>query len=117
MKIETSFKEPGAEISVSNVKFEEIYLINLKNKTVQLYTDTSITPQEDVVLAPKSINFKKTNINFGKVTNRSYWLNRETLKISSLGSSTDVLLEQFISGEGVCKKIPYPPMVSSKNKI
>ena len=117
MKLETSFNEPDAKISVSNSKFEEIYLINFKDETVQLYTDKSITPQDDVIFAPKSINFKQSSTNLDKVGSTSYWLNRETLKMSFLGTTTDFLIKQSVSGEGICKKIPYPPMVSPKNKI
>jgi hypothetical protein len=114
-KTETSFNEPDAETSVINSKLEEIYLINLKDKTVKLYTDTSITPREDVSLAPKSINFKATSKTFNMTI--SYWLNRETLKMSSFGTFIDDFIKQSIRGEGICEKIPYPPMVSPKNKI
>ena len=117
IKLETSMNEPDAKVLVNNLKYEEIYLINLKDETVQLYTDTSITPREDVVLAPKSINFKKPNKHLDEIGRTSYWINRETLKMSIVGTTTTFISKQSISGEGICKKIPYPPMVSPKNKI
>ena len=117
IKLETSMNEPDAKIYVSNAKYEEIYLINLKDETVQLYTDSSITPREDVVFAPKSINFKEPSKHLDEAGRTSYWINRETLKMSILGTTTNFLSKQSISGEGICKKIPYPPMVSPKNKI
>ena len=117
IKLETSINEPDAKIYVSNAKYEEIYLINFKDETVQLYTDTSMTPREDVVFAPKSINFKEPNKHLDEVGRTSYWINRETLKMSILGTTTNLLSKQSVSGEGICKKIPYPPMVSPKNKI
>jgi len=117
IKLETSLNEPDAKVFVNNLKYEEIYLINLKDETVQLYTDTSITPREDVVLAPKSINFKEPNKHLDEIGRTSYWINRETLKMSIVGTTTKIITKQSISGEGICKKIPYPPMVSPKNKI
>jgi hypothetical protein len=107
---------PNAGKSVNNKIYNTTYLINLKEKKVQSYTDTSIIPQEDVNFAPKSINFKNYSRDLIKGS-INYRINRETLKIQIAGRNTVFDIEQSISGEGICKKIPYPPMVSSKNKI
>ena len=116
LKLKTSLNYPDAKELAMNGRFDEIYLINPKDKKVQLYTDTSITEQEDVYFAPKSINFKKPEDDLEAGSIR-YWIDRETLKVKILGIIITFDSRHSVSGEGICKKIPYPSMVSTKNKI
>ena len=103
---------------VKNVIVEEVYLINPKDEKVLLYTDTGNTEQDNVVFAPKIIRF--TEPTYGTVSGSIYKeINRETLKIKINGAITDDTLNERkeVNGEGICKKIPHPPKVSSKSKI
>jgi hypothetical protein len=94
--------------TVETKKLTKTYLINLKDKKVQLFTDTRITELFDVSIAPKSIYFREiTSSDLGQDSILTE-INRETLKMNVNGDNTNA---------GICKKIPYPPMVSSKNKI
>ena len=96
------------KIKTETLTSNKTYLINLKDKKVQSYTDTRITELFDVSIAPKSIYFREiTSGDLGQY-NTLIEINRETLKMKVNGDN---------AGAGICKKISYPPMVSSKNKI
>ena len=96
------------KIRTETLTSNKTYLINLKDKRVQSYTDTRITELFDVSIAPKFIYFREiTSSDLGQ-DSILIEINRETLKMKVNGDNADA---------GICKKIPYPPMVSSKNKI
>lgn len=116
LKITRSSTYPDEEATVSNHNFNETYLINLKDKKVQLYTNSRITEQRNVSIAPKTIYFVNptSDGDEGGIANE---IDRETLKIKVFGGITMLGRYSSFSGGGICKKIPYPSMVSTKNKI
>jgi hypothetical protein len=116
LKLTTTSTYPDGEERVSNEKYNETYLINLKDKKVLLYTDSRITEQRNVSIAPKTIYFQNPTSD-GEEGGISNEIDRETLKIKVFGGITMLGMHSYFSGGGICKKIPYPSMVSTKNKI
>jgi len=116
VKFTTSSIYPDGIEIVSNAKLNETYLINLKDKKVQLYTNSRITEQRNVSIAPKTIYFQIPTSD-GEKGGISNEIDRETLKIKVFDGVTMLEMRSSFSGGGICKKIPYPSMISTKNKI
>jgi len=109
-------KEPIKTVKSSST---EMYLINLLDNKVSRYAPARITEMKDVSIAPKFIKFKTS----GKIP-IEYSINRETLEITSFSNISDFSRKDEATyyviegkGVGVCKKITYPELNSSKNQI
>ena len=110
----------GEGKDATNNALDETYLIKFKENKIFKYDNTLIQEMLNVSIAPKIISFEEkpnplNDPDMHIIISTS--IDRETLslKIRSISRYLDNII--FGEGTGICEKIPYPSLVSTKNKV